>query len=175
MRGKKHLWSYVSPMFKSCLESVFSRLCGHQCCQWPADTCCLLVSQYLKPNQPQRIISEQKTIFNLSPSYSARKSSKCNFFLIYKSVLTQIYIKQNIHTQTYLLGMEATRWQWQAQGSRIHWCWVFWHSWTCVQGRVQQLLDPLLQDIPDLVYGVQIWVKRGPVHCLDAVVVELVS
>ena len=55
----------------------------------------------VEPSQPRRIISGLKTNFNLSPSYSARKSSNHKFSASYKiKVLTQIHIKQNIHTQT---------------------------------------------------------------------------
>ena len=36
-------------------------------------------------------------MFNLAPIYSARKSSNHKLFINQKSVLTQIYIKQNIH------------------------------------------------------------------------------
>ena len=38
-------------------------------------TMCQLVSWYFEPSQPQRVTSWLKTMFNLSPIYSARKSS----------------------------------------------------------------------------------------------------
>ncbi|WP_419583413.1 hypothetical protein, partial [Thiolapillus sp.] len=43
------------------------------------------------------VTSWLKTMFNLSPIYSARKSSTTNYPQTTKSVMTQIYIKQNIH------------------------------------------------------------------------------
>ena len=51
-----------------------------------------LISWYFEPSQPQRITSRLKTMFNLSPSHQTT-----NYPWTTKSVLTQIYIKQNIH------------------------------------------------------------------------------
>ena len=51
-----------------------------------------LDSWCFEPSQPQRIISGLKTNFNLSPSYSAQKSSNHKFFKIYKiSPDTNVY------------------------------------------------------------------------------------
>ena len=60
-------------------------------------TCKTVLSWYFEPSQPQRITSRLKTMFNLSPIYSARKSSNHKLSINTKSVLTQIYIKQSIH------------------------------------------------------------------------------
>ena len=50
-----------------------------------------LVSWYFDSSQTQRITSGLKTMFNLSPTYSARKSSNDKFYSkTTKSVLTQI-------------------------------------------------------------------------------------
>ena len=43
-----------------------------------------LVSWYFEPSQPQRITSGLKANFNLSPSYSAHKSSNHKFSKNYK-------------------------------------------------------------------------------------------
>ena len=55
-----------------------------------------LVSWYFEPNQPQRITSRLKTMLNLSPIYSARKSSNQTT----KSALTQTHIKQQQQHET---------------------------------------------------------------------------
>ena len=60
-------------------------------------TICLLVSWYFEPSQPQRITSQLKTKFNLSPIDSARKSTNHKSSRKTKSVLTQTYTKHNIH------------------------------------------------------------------------------
>ena len=60
----------------------------------------LRVSWYFELSQPQRITSQLKTMFNLPPIYSARKSSNnksSKKTTTTKSVLTQIY--RNIHKQ----------------------------------------------------------------------------
>ena len=59
---------------------------------------CQLINWYFEPSQPQRITSRLKTMFNLAPIYSARKSS--NHKIIQKpqnESCTQIYMKQNIY------------------------------------------------------------------------------
>ena len=43
-----------------------------------------LVNWYFQPSQPQRITSRLKTVFNLSPIYSARKSSNHKLFKNHK-------------------------------------------------------------------------------------------
>ena len=58
-----------------------------------------LVSWYFEPSQPQRVTSWLKTMFNLSPIYSARKSSNhklsINHIIIHDTNLHKIK-----HTQT---------------------------------------------------------------------------
>ena len=49
------------------------------------------------PSQPQWITSGLKTNFNLSPIYSHTSHQTTSYPKTTKSVLSQIYIKQNIH------------------------------------------------------------------------------
>ena len=63
-----------------------------------------LVSLYFEPSQPQRITSRLKTMFKLSPIYSARKSQTTNYPKITKSVPTQTHLKQNTQTSNTILS-----------------------------------------------------------------------
>ena len=56
-----------------------------------------LVGRYFEPSQPQRITSRPKTMFNLSPVYSARKSSNHKLSPNHKISPTQTRIKQKIY------------------------------------------------------------------------------
>ena len=61
---------------------LFSIMCYEKLCQIS-----LLVSWCFEPSQPQRIISELKTKFNLSPTYCAHKSQNHKFPKSYKIIL----------------------------------------------------------------------------------------
>ena len=58
-----------------------------------------LVSWYFEPRQPQRITSRLKTMFSLSPIYSARKSSYHKLSINHKISLDRNLHKTK-HTQT---------------------------------------------------------------------------
>ena len=56
-----------------------------------------LVSWYFEPSQPQRITSHLKTMFNLSPTHSAREPPNHKNPQATKPILTQIHTKQSTH------------------------------------------------------------------------------
>ena len=65
----------------------------------------VLDSKYFEPSQLKRIISVLKTNFSVSPSFcflvNLHTSNQTkNFLKSTKSVMKEIYITQNIHTQT---------------------------------------------------------------------------
>ena len=68
---------------KSILKKIFSQL----------------VSWYFEPSQPQRVTSWLKTMFNLSPIYSARKSSNHKLSINHKTS-HDTNLHKTIHTQT---------------------------------------------------------------------------
>ena len=59
----------------------------------------LLVNWYFEPNQPQRITSRLKTMFNLSPVYSAGKSSNHELSINHK-ISPDTNLHQTKRTQT---------------------------------------------------------------------------
>ena len=59
----------------------------------------LLVSWYFEPSQPQRITSRLKTMFNLTPIYSARKSSNHKLSIKHK-ISHDTNLHKTKHTQT---------------------------------------------------------------------------
>ena len=58
-----------------------------------------LVSWYFEPSQPQRITPRLKTMFSLSPIYSARKSSNLRLFINHK-ISPDTNLHKTKHTQT---------------------------------------------------------------------------
>ena len=58
-----------------------------------------LVNWYSEPSQPQRITSRLKIMFNLSPIYSARKSSNHKLSINHK-ISHNTNLHKTIHTQT---------------------------------------------------------------------------
>ena len=58
-----------------------------------------LVSWYFEPSQPQRVTSWLKTMFNLSPIYSARKSSNHKLSINHK-ISHDTNLHKTKHTQT---------------------------------------------------------------------------
>ena len=58
-----------------------------------------LVSWYFEPSQPQRVTSWLKTMFNLTPIYSARKSSNHKLSINHK-ISHDTNLHKTKHTQT---------------------------------------------------------------------------
>ena len=59
----------------------------------------LVISWYFEPSQPQRVTSWLKTMFNLSPIYSARKISNHKLSINHK-ISHDINLHKTKHTQT---------------------------------------------------------------------------
>ena len=98
-----HKWSPLHGAGCSAAASALGWNRGQDYSQGCRRTVSYLVSWHFEPSQPQRITSRLKTMFNLSPIYSARKSSNHKLSTTTttkntKSVLTQICLKQNVHT-----------------------------------------------------------------------------
>ena len=62
------------------------------------EVCTQLVSWYFEPSQPQKITSWLKKMFNLSPIYSACKSSNHKLFINHKiNPVHKFKLKKTIH------------------------------------------------------------------------------